>query len=775
MNNLMAKIKGFDYQGFFLAHGEKVGMGVVGVIVVMCLAFTSWAGYGRSPAEMEEAAQKVQQRLQMNRWPDSERTKFPVEAGDEKVAVVAAPIALADFEYQIPLSPKLYPHHAAADEPEVLPPSDLRAYPIEMAMVEVIETAPEEGEGDAANAGSGKAGGKTEKAKSGKDKKSKGGSLDDLAASSAAAAGGTAAGFASIQEIRSRGARGTVVVGVVNRRAQLMKLKQALHLETLAQTEAHLEYVDFKIQRQRAVPGPKPWPENEESWVTLNPMVAMEVLALAEWEDADLVAAEYTDAVFTCPLPRRIDAAWDERMVVHPLVPLLTSEERKAERAANEAAADILDEAGEGLDDEEAASKGGFARYQRDAKKMRRAAAATSGDGFSQAMQSYMGGGAAGMAGMGAAMTAGATSGRGNMPGSGMPNMSSIMSGPRGMGGANAMAGGAMTAMAGGANMMTGMGGMGGGGLLSGFGGPAGADVVLFRFFDFDIEPGECYRYRVQLVIRNPSHNEEYVSQPSVAEGPRRDSKFSEPSTPVVAPRDVEYAVRRVPKVATPTRAAELDVVQLDTNAGSLIEGTLAMRFGQYIGGEKELEYLNLGKQSFEKEKVAFISQDLFLDAAAGPKLTGSIQADLNLSPKLLAELSAGQLDQAATVNRFGEVVGLDNSSMAALQPAKARVEEQHARFKDLKNTEKASTADDESGLGYLQGLLGGTKGGKGDKSEKKGRRNSLKGGGMMGMSGMGAMGKMGGMGAMGGMMSGMGMPGMEEGGKSGKKKSGKK
>src|SRR4029079_9288228 len=35
------------------------------------------------------------------------------------------------------------------------------------------------------------------------------------------------------------------------------------------------------------------------------------------------------------------------------------------------------------------------------------------------------------------------------------------------------------------------------------------ADTILFRFFDFDIEPGECYRYRVQIVIANPSEDEE--------------------------------------------------------------------------------------------------------------------------------------------------------------------------------------------------------------------------------------------------------------------------
>jgi len=78
MNNLLNKIKKYDYKGFFLAHGEKVGLGVAGLVAVLCLAMTSWGGYGKTPGEMQAASQGVNDVLASNRWPNTESEKFVV-------------------------------------------------------------------------------------------------------------------------------------------------------------------------------------------------------------------------------------------------------------------------------------------------------------------------------------------------------------------------------------------------------------------------------------------------------------------------------------------------------------------------------------------------------------------------------------------------------------------------------------------------------------------------------------------------------------------------
>src|SRR6185437_15544544 len=90
--------------------------------------------------------------------------------------------------------------------------------------------------------------------------------------------------------------------------------------------------------------------------------------------------------------------------------------------------------------------------------------------------------------------------------------------GQRGMSGSGS-SGGMTPGSFGGADPYGGMGGsgmsgpsMGGQGMYGpGKGGAAArraGPVVehrLFRFFDFDVEPGKTYRYRIQLVLSNPN------------------------------------------------------------------------------------------------------------------------------------------------------------------------------------------------------------------------------------------------------------------------------
>jgi len=56
MNKLMAKIKTMDYKQFALQHGEKIGLGVIGLVALVCLGMTHWASdYSGTPEEMGDA------------------------------------------------------------------------------------------------------------------------------------------------------------------------------------------------------------------------------------------------------------------------------------------------------------------------------------------------------------------------------------------------------------------------------------------------------------------------------------------------------------------------------------------------------------------------------------------------------------------------------------------------------------------------------------------------------------------------------------------------
>src|SRR5260370_5761720 len=130
MNDLMTRIKTLDYKQFALAHGEKIGMGLVVLTVVACLALTNWASeYTGEPRDMEEQADKVGRDLKNKGWPEEYRKEFlPHLAADGEVEKVTAPLDVALYDWGVPMSPKLYPRQLPADEPKWVAVSDLRAH-----------------------------------------------------------------------------------------------------------------------------------------------------------------------------------------------------------------------------------------------------------------------------------------------------------------------------------------------------------------------------------------------------------------------------------------------------------------------------------------------------------------------------------------------------------------------------------------------------------------------------------------------------------------------
>jgi hypothetical protein len=259
-----------------------------------------------------------------------------------------------------------------------------------------------------------------------------------------------------------------------------------------------------------------------------------------------------------------------------------------------------------------------------------------------------------------------------------------------------------------------------------------GADVQLFRYFDFDVEPGECYRYRVKLIVDNPSLDETFVSQPTVAEGKFRETPWSAPSPPAVVERDVEYGLVKVPNTRGRVDGAELSVVQYDSNLGSHIMEAFKVYFGSYVGTgtkKKRTLHLDFSGPSFKEEDVSFSSNDLLLDSAGGPSVfSPSAQSDLNLTdPNKVKKLTRdGGLDMAVTFNRFGEIIELDAGSLKELESAKERVKEEREPYKDIMETDKDKKKKDAKEAGSSLDIPGADTGkGKGKKKEKAG--NPLK------------------------------------------------
>ncbi len=710
MKDLVTRLKTLDYKQFALAHGEKIGMIVVALIVVTCLALTNWASeYTGEPRDMEEQAAKVDRDLKNKGWPEEYRKEFlPYLAAEGEVEKVTAQLDVALYDWGVPMSPKLYERKLPADEPKWVAVSDLRAHSGNMPMG-VFPPAPVDEPADE---------GKPKPKPKKKDRDKESYELPGIAGSGPVMLGGNPDGGmmgmmgmmgGAMSGEKARGVRFVCVVGVVDVRQQQNLLRSALHVDTLSQAAARLEYKEFKIQRQRAVPGPNPWAGEWKDWST---DTSIEELGRASDFDPEIVAAKYTNQTFTSPLPHRLDGEWDPKIVAHPQISILTEDEQEEELIANKAAAQALADAGDAA---AGAVRGGFARVQKDANQMRSQASSVAGNKMTDYMSEMMKkmGGAASKRGMEEGMRMQQTQMQMQMM---MPGMM------------NSQYGGSGAAV------------------------DLGAERLLFRYFDFDVEPGECYRYRVKLIVENPSLEQSFVSAPTVAEGEYRETEWSAPSPPAVVQKDVEYALTKA-TIPTSHDTAELKVVQFDTDLGTLIMDTLKVGYGAYVGtlkGQKTL-HLDLTVPALKEEDVAFSSRDVLVDSAAGTpaRLATTAVADLKIEEKEKQNLAkSGKLDMAVTLNRFGELIQLDAGSRGELKSAEKRVEEEREPYKDDIVTATKKKKDDKAGKSdadIFATMMGQDTGGK--KKGKRGRVDNPLKGGMAGMVPPGMM------------MPGMGMP----------------
>ena len=113
----------------------------------------------------------------------------------------------------------------------------------------------------------------------------------------------------------------------------------------------------------------------------------------------------------------------------------------------------------------------------------------------------------------------------------------------------------------------------------------AGVPYQLFRFFDFTVEPGKRYRYRVRLVLVNPNYGlnpadleDEKQSQVKFLEdaGAGKERGWSEPPEAVVVPRDVRVLVGSVvlppeQHAAVKEPVAEFGIAKFDIETGQTL------------------------------------------------------------------------------------------------------------------------------------------------------------------------------------------------------------
>lgn len=766
-------------------HGEKIVFGLFGLIVLGVLATSSWSRYDKTPDQLKQQVANARSKISSPEnaiWPKAEQEAFKIVDYSERSRMLFTPlasIAMGRFDYSTPLYHPLYRKDEPRREPVFEPvqylhvvagtaPLAIAASPISDLPEEGSKTMPDEemapansndddpfqarpaaaananglrlgmtAPGSAAagmhGAAGGSASGQSSTKPSGASHGAGGQGAPKGGAHGAGGAGifaGMPAGMASGSgmlgaDVKTRGVRYLAVRGVFPYAKQIENYKKALHISH-AEAVNLVEIADFILERQVATSNPDdPW--KDAKWTQVSLTTAEEILdECADLDPLDPVPTALKDPVITMPLPLRMLFTWGPA-ATHPKIKgwELKEDEIKVEDKLIDALTQVASDGT--IKEPEKERKRGLANKSRDVKGLVNAAASSS-DPMAMMKQLYskMGSGGGGAP---ASMSHGAS-----RPGMAAPPISPMAM--PGMGGSHGA-------------MMNNMGGMGMGmGMAAMRPGNTSIDrlvvpaqYLLFRYLDFDVEPGLAYRYRVRLQLRNPNFDltpEELGSaEPEIAKGDERETPWSNISNPEVVPTTVNFYLKQVERVPYnedkikpngSKAVAQLSMFDWDTKLGTVINDVLRIgAIGAFIGDEKNRETLklDLANEVLDKDKdFRFSTMNVLLDVESDAEIEASQHPDLKLSAAdKKGFVRVGLVPEALVATESGEVELLD--------PYSGRDEEKkwiHQRDKEREGFSVGESKKPASkGLDALSQLNPEQDNGKSDKKDKKGRNSRLK------------------------------------------------
>lgn len=715
--------KGFNAKEFLVTHAEKLGFGLIALMVVGVWAAEffggSWSRERRNPDALIQQIDQKRKEIDGpgNLWPADKQAAFKPVDFSERATTLLRPIDGSKYELSTELFFPLNRPKEKAREPEYLAVESLTAVQGHVVLALMSdedkkmnesgsESDPmanpdadmEEEEGDeftprtnnsgAAGGIGGRLGlGAADGAPPGRpgegkfDKKALKIGPGALPSGGAALVGQEESEKSSRGKHKRRGLSGqspagrfyVAVRGVWPVNRQLERIQRALHLPTKSAALEHLELMDFDLERQVATQGEDPW---SKPWVKLDLSRATEILKEVDGFDDEPAEMEVFDPVITMPLPMRAFGVWTDA-ATHPRIKnfLLTPEGKEREKILMQRIKEESERMKLDLDKGKK-PKGGFAEQVNDFRKM--------GNAINQQNPKRMTG----------MMKEMATGFQTTMPHRGMDVSPEKLSAK-------------ITAV---------------------------GQLLLFRYFDFDVRPGYAYRYRVKLWLNNPNYERAVneVTDPSVAEGEYRDTPFSNVSNAAVLPVSPKYflhRIDRIPLVEDSRRSRSVASVnmfewhkELGTQVSSMLDLT---SLGQFVGGEKEVKVLDVTVPEEDDQVYPFSSEDVVLDGQADAELSPDLHPDLQLEAnKNNKPVELGLAAELMVVNSGGELRVLEAGQDAAEERAlRSRLKSERKAVEGLLKKKEDGAANPldgaPAGLGF--GAEGAKSGGKGGAKNAKG------------------------------------------------------
>jgi len=750
---MAGKIKPEQLVQMGLTHIEKVILAGVGLFVLYVLIYQplmgdsgKWSVFRTLPSDFVGKVDAARLAHTSARWTDAKEKATFEGLADVRASVGSQKnqIDVARFEY---LTPFHFPPYEKKDRdrnPLLLPVIDVLA---DASHVILRPTPTDEDEDEESEAGSdekvagrivGQQGapqvGRPKSAVAPRKKRQAGGGEGAVAEAlnmfrrlSTESVGGSV--YNANQRVgTSQGYNFVSIRGLVMLKNQAEQFQRALNLDTLSEALERLEIIDFELERQTAVAGANPW---SGAWQKINLQAARDIVLSVEWE-ADVVSSDLTDQVVSMPLPRREAGEWDW-FGTHPRLRLLSGEARERQVLENEQAVKESQKLEPSA--KQRRKKGGFGAFQHDIRGIRgKVMRGSAGNKISENATKKMGQeGFQGFTGQFSGINGGSQRGADQFQAS-----------------------------------LTGQ-------------------VLLFRYLDFDVVPGNAYRYRVRLVLRNPNYEKPpsmlHESAVALADQEALTTPWSAPSGvwnvrrqavvpgSAVVRRSVRYFLTSVrPERRSTPGMADFNVYQWYPAAGTDVNGKIKAQFGQFISTELDTLVLRPADETFEEESVNLQTGDVLLDIQVPTSLDASDHPDLpigELKKRRVVQLASSG---ALVVNRYGQLVSHGRSPLE-LNRELGEVQQlayDRRLWQDLLDKKKpASNSNSAFQLNDSSNNAEGEKGkkkGKGRRKKNPIRRDNAFGGGGAGGMGGGMGGGMPGMGGgMGGGMPGMGggMPGM--------------
>lgn len=570
-----------------LAHGEKLALASVAVLLLAAVLGTRWT---RSPLQVDDMTERTgaaRARIAQTDWPEEERQRFAL-SGTAGVADLIRrslrdPVPLAAYAASHPFTHRLGEHERPLQDPVLHPVQELIASSERVLIrqstfapaVLPLESVPERLPDMIPDEFRPRGGERTVPARRPEP------TLARAATRADAAAG------ASPLSSSGRGYAFVSVRGWFDLEQQVRAYVDAIH-KGFAQAEREFEIIDFDLERQRLL-GEERW----SPWEAVDREVYFDVVRSAAGLEHDVVAADVTDSAITCPLPARITGRWNKQ-ATHPRLEQYELSDEDYERELEFLSALTKRARLESQSRQQGLTKRGFTELVQDAYSLRQSVFGTRHESATNRAIPPRFGAAARPADTPLNLLVQELA-REIDPKQVDQRLSEWIraraTSPR--------------------------------------------RLLLFRYLDFDVEPGATYRYRVRFELRNPNYRKSLAAAGGVThvvEGPTRRTPWSAPTSPVTVEPTTSYFLTGIEKPrARLYPEARLHLFQYDHEAGTTVESVLPVSFGQRIGGTARTTRLNPVRGGIEEGLYAFRSQHTLVDGLADLVFFAADHPDLEL------------------------------------------------------------------------------------------------------------------------------------------------